>query len=404
MASLKILLYKSNRNSEGQYPVALRIIKNRVPKYINIAWIDEKHWNAKDRVVKKSHVNHLQINNKADSKLALARKLITNYESENKEYDLNRLVQKIKGDRVGIGFFKFAQEHIDSLKRRKKFGTLRSVKPSLQRFKDFTNDKEIVFEEITPRLLKKFIAYLEEKEYAQTTISSNLSFIRNMYNDAIDEDLVKADLYPFGKKDTIKIKKVSTAKIGLNTDELIKIEQLELKEGTKIWHTQKVFLFSFYLAGMRIGDVLTMKWNRIQNGRLYYSMKKNGKYDSLQLPEKAIQIIESYRPQKKSANDFVFPHLKEIDTRNLELLDKKMDNAKSSFNYYLKQVAKKANIEKKLSCHIARHSFGNISGDKIPIQSLQKLYRHSDIQTTINYQSHFDHSKTDEALNNVLNF
>ncbi|GAL82102.1 hypothetical protein JCM19274_2813 [Algibacter lectus] len=24
--------------------------------------------------------------------------------------------------------------------------------------------------------------------------------------------------------------------------------------------------------------------------------------------------------------------------------------------------------------HIARHSFGNISGDKIPIQMLQKLY------------------------------
>jgi len=42
----------------------------------------------------------------------------------------------------------------------------------------------------------------------------------------------------------------------------------------------------------------------------------------------------------------------------------------------LKKVAAKLNITKKMSMHIARHSFGNISGDKIPIQMLQKLYRH----------------------------
>ncbi len=404
MASLKILLYKSNKNSDGQYPIALRIIKNRIPKYINITWIDEKHWNAKDRVVKKSHINHLQINNKADSKLALARNLITNYESENKEYDLDRLVQRVKGNRVGIGFFRIADEHLSYLKKTKKLGTIRSVKYHVQRFRDFTKDENITFEEINTRLLKRFIAYLEEHGYKSTTISSNLSFIRNMYNNAIDEDLVKADLYPFGKKSSIKIKNTSTAKIGLNTDELKRFENVELEVGSKIWHTQKVFLFSFYLAGMRIGDVLTMKWSEIQNGRLYYSMNKNTKYDSLQLPKKALEILEHYKPLKKRANDVVFPYLKDVNLKNIEVLDKKVDNAKSTFNYYLKRIAKKAEIQKTISCHIARHSFGNISGAKIPVQSLQKLYRHSDIQTTINYQSNFDHSKTDEALNNVLDF
>ncbi len=54
--------------------------------------------------------------------------------------------------------------------------------------------------------------------------------------------------------------------------------------------------------------------------------------------------------------------------------------------------------------HIARHTFGNISGDKIPIQTLQKLYRHSSITTTINYQSNFTHREEDEALDKVINF
>lgn len=54
--------------------------------------------------------------------------------------------------------------------------------------------------------------------------------------------------------------------------------------------------------------------------------------------------------------------------------------------------------------HIARHSFGNISGDKIPIQMLQKLYRHSSITTTVNYQQNFMHKETDDALDAVINF
>jgi integrase/recombinase XerD len=54
--------------------------------------------------------------------------------------------------------------------------------------------------------------------------------------------------------------------------------------------------------------------------------------------------------------------------------------------------------------HIARHTFGNISGDKIPIQMLQKLYRHSSVTTTINYQANFMHKDTDDALYKVIDF
>ncbi|WP_211362736.1 hypothetical protein [Gillisia hiemivivida] len=36
---------------------------------------------------------------------------------------------------------------------------------------------------------------------------------------------------------------------------------------------------------------------------------------------------------------------------------------------------------------ITRHSFGNIAGDKIPVQMLQQLYRHSSINTIIMNQS-----------------
>lgn len=55
----------------------------------------------------------------------------------------------------------------------------------------------------------------------------------------------------------------------------------------------------------------------------------------------------------------------------------------------------------KLTMHIARHSFVTISGDKIPIQRLQELYRHSNIITTINYMNQFLNKGSDEALDQV---
>ena len=55
-------------------------------------------------------------------------------------------------------------------------------------------------------------------------------------------------------------------------------------------------------------------------------------------------------------------------------------------------------IDKNLSNHIVRHSFGNIAGDNIHPLMLQKLYRYNDLKTTINYQANFIHKEADEAL------
>ena len=74
----------------------------------------------------------------------------------------------------------------------------------------------------------------------------------------------------------------------------------------------------------------------------------------------------------------------------------------ANLNKSLKQIGEDLKIDKKLTLHIARHTFGNISGDKISIQMLQKLYRHSSITTTIGYQSSFIHKDADDALDAVL--
>ena len=155
---------------------------------------------------------------------------------------------------------------------------------------------------------------------------------------------------------------------------------------------------------MRVSDVLKIRWSDIYDERLHYRMNKNDKLLSLKLPSKVLPILESYRKDKMNQNDFIFQELKKANLKSEKDILAKTKTANKKFNTYLKQIAKKGDINKKLTMHIARHTFGNISGDKIPIQMLQKLYRHSSVTTTINYQSNFMHKDTDDALDKVIDF
>lgn len=66
---------------------------------------------------------------------------------------------------------------------------------------------------------------------------------------------------------------------------------------------------------------------------------------------------------------------------------------------YITPIAK---IQGKLTTHVARHTFATLAGDKVPLQMLQKLYRHSDVRTTMGYQSAFIYKDADEALEAVI--
>lgn len=153
---------------------------------------------------------------------------------------------------------------------------------------------------------------------------------------------------------------------------------------------------------MRISDVLRIKWIDIQNNRLNYVMGKNNKSGSIKVSDKAQKIINYYKKEKRSNNDFLFPELKRANLNSKRDVYRKMKTAVRKFNRDLKEIASLAKIDKNISNHIARHTFGNIAGDKIPVQMLQKLYRHSDIQTTIIYQSTFIYKDTDDALDAVI--
>lgn len=404
MASIKILLWKHDKKKDDTFPIALRITKNRKTRYIFTGkYIREKDWDSLNSKVKKSHPNSARLNNFLIIKLAEANKVLLDLEAKKDAASSKQVKKEITNPISNKSFNEVSQDYIDELQKNDKFSRLSSDKPRIKHLIEFANSDDLNFQEIDEEFLRKYISYLRiKKKNSQRSVINCLVVIRTLYNRAIKMGIIDRKFYPFGA-DKIRIKFPETEKIGLSIEEVQRIESLENLTKREL-HARNVWFFSFYLAGMRIGDVLKIRWSDIYDGRLHYRMNKNGKLLSLKLPGKLLPILDIYKKEKRDKDDFIFPELKKADLKDSKDVLVKAKSANKKFNKYLAFIAKKANIDKKLTMHIARHTFGNISGDKIPIQTLQRLYRHSSITTTINYQANFIHKDFDDALDSVVDF
>jgi len=162
---------------------------------------------------------------------------------------------------------------------------------------------DLLFSEINSAFLSKFEDYLHtlknvrkpEAKLHPNTISITLRIFKTLINRAIQVDkLITPDQSPFLGFKYDKPRYATKEK--LNLAEIKSIEELELEKGTVIWHCRNFFLFSFYLAGIRAGDLIQLRWTNITaDGRLEYRMGKTLKDRNLKLHTKALEILEHYR-------------------------------------------------------------------------------------------------------------
>lgn len=401
MASVKVLLWKK-KNKDGKFPLAIRIIKDRKPRYIYVGhYIKEADWDNNNQRVKKSHPNSTALNNLLTRKLAEVTGKLIELETEKND-TTSQVIKETLTASNNSSFFEQANIYLDNIKVSGRYNRYVSEEPRIRRFKTFLKGKDITFREITVALLNKFKAWLKgEHRISERTVMNYFILIRTIYNQGIKSHVADPKYYPFGK-DKIVIKNPESIKVGLSAEEVKRLEAIVLPLDSYLHHARNVWLFSFYFAGMRVSDVLRLKRSDFQDARLFYAMGKNNKAGSLKVPDKAMAILEQYR-DKQHKHDLVFPELTVVeDMSDTYEVQRKISFAVKNLNKALVTVAEKTGITKKITMHIARHTFGNLSGDRISPQMLQKLYRHSNITTTIGYQANFIHKDADDALDAVI--
>lgn len=431
---VKVLLRYDKPLSDKTFPIWIRITSNRKSSYMATGYsCQEEEWNPeasrlyeiRPRITQKEKtelnpselkalqkaytivkVNSLskKINSEIDKrvrKILSAKDKLEANEERLTSKGLKKLLVSNDAGNSDKSFIQYWENQNRLLERNEAFGTLKTNKSILKELKEsYLKGKDLKFDEINIDFLEEYKGYLKREGYAKGTIHNHLKTFRSILYKAIKEptkNYFSQDKNPFF---AFKLEADQTQrKKRLIPEEIKRIEDLKLEKGARIETVRNMFLFSFYCAGVRIGDLIQFKWSNIQEGRLEYKMGKNDKVKSIKLLPKALIILKEYFSESCKQEDYIFPLLeKNINRQNKAHLKNQVESKSALFNLELKEIAKLAVINKTVTSHIARHSFADIARkNNASILDIQKLLGHSDSKTTQIYLNSVDVESQDEA-------
>ncbi len=432
------------KKSNG-YPVFLRITENgQHRRYKSTIVLKRKSdWDSKNQRIKPTEQMYESWQKELDGLLQQAREIDRTLKKQGVS-SADKIVEELRFGTKSESFLVFAEQKVQECRAAGRLSSMNKYSQVCRKFIAFMESRgrdpySVTFREIDYTFIAEFDAFmqsLDNKQYmahndrpdSVTTgakklhpnyIAKILQYMNTVFESAEKAKVIKHEENPFN---TYRIKTVKTDREELSLEEVQRIVHLELVKGTGEWHSRNFFLFAMYCAGIRIGDVLCLRWNNItEDNRLHYQMSKNHKIQDLPLIPPAIEILDLYRADGASPDDFIFPYMKtgkyaelwqEVKSiRDFDLLSGDMklkfkqtvSSKEAHVNNGLRKIRDMAGITKPLSTHIARHTFARLAKEVHTDNSLlQGLMMHSNISTTEKYMGRFSTDARDEALKEIF--
>lgn len=275
-----------------------------------------------------------------------------------------------------LSFYKFAEDtKLAEFKAKQKMGTYRRYEAVLNKLKDYA--PHLTVRQITYRFLKDYQTYLLEKlGNGKDTVSSNLSAIRSIVNEAIASGLYDKQ-NPFGQ---MKLQYTDNTKAKLTVEELQRFQNCNMPDIPSLHIARDFFMACFYAHGCRAGDMAVMNRSNIVAGQLIYVQGKTNRKTMLTISPDLDNIFSKYLMTCRSC---IFPLFDDGDT-----IDERTVNSRLTYiNKYLREVCKYANIFKKITTHCSRHSFIDhaltASGENI--YQVKDIVGHGSVRVTEGY-------------------
>ena len=418
----------TSKNRFGDYPIMLRINRGTDKKRVKTPVVVKKvDWNPKTNEVRQTDVEY-KIKNEDLENFKKKYESIYKKLAEGGVVSLENIVLSAKATEISESFLQYAKDRTQviydagGIRNWKKYNGFCN---KLEAYLKSIRKSDLLFAELTPSFLSKFDAFLHklpnerhpEQLLHQNTIAVVFNIFKTLVNRAITiDDKMKPEQNPFMK---FKYGSLKTEKEKLDAVELDTIKELDLQEGSLIWHCRNYFFFSFYCAGIRAGDLIQLRWYNITpEGRLNYQMGKNHKVRDLKLVQPAIDILAYYKKEGAKPTDYIFPLLddseqwckyitqeqKDVMPSDLKKRMFEVIGAKNALiNKELAKIQKLAGLEKRISFHISRHSFAKAAKDAgIDNLEVKALLAHTNLSTTQKYMGEFDTQQNDEALDTIF--
>lgn len=416
----KITLDTRRMNSDGKFPVKLRVTFNRKRRYYSIGIRDltKKEWATMEAYSKNPRVKldedlkelvEGNIPEKERYAVSVGEKIVPfSFERFKENYFMS--------DEKVSDVFSALDKYIKELEKQKRFGTASSYGCANESLKTFQKVKyrrtDLPFNEVTKNWLDEYKEWMLEsgkngKGNSETTVGIYLRALRIMLNEARELGVITQAEYPFGRsKSKFSIGSSRNVKKAIKKESIKLIQNYKCSEENFEGQARDYWLFSYLLAGMNMKDLMSLKYENIEGNSVYYrrkktrSTKREGKFIKVTLTPEAKAIIDRRGNKDRSPENYVFPILDSKNTPEEEF--SKSIAFTHKVNKYMKRIGEKLGIPVKLTTYVGRHSFTTIMSKEVPTEVIQQWLGHGDVKTTEGYKDSIQVDEYDPAFNALL--
>lgn len=359
--SVKTILRLDKKKKDGTCPLNYRIILNgklvRLSVGVSLKTVE---WDKENDCPKGKKL--VRLKDKLEKREREFKDFMLDCELAEKPLNLTVVKDFYKGEGKKDFYI-----HFDEFCKRK----FKTIRPGTQyhylllrkQLKEFQSD--LYLSDIDYKFLTQFFYHLSEiKGVGESGIATRRKTLVCAFEEFVRLDLIKKNPCKEIKRPKEKVR-----------DEFLTV--VELKEFSKVYLnfggmarglnlTKDLFLFSCY-TGLRYSDVLNLKKDQIRKDRIEIVMQKTDKKIEIPLNKKAKEILKRFKGCK--IGEQVFPFRSNV-----------------SVNRDLKIIARRAKINKRVSFHTARHTFGStLASNNVQPFYIMKLMGHADIRMTSRY-------------------
>jgi len=257
----------------------------------------------------------------------------------------------------------------------------KAVIPSFVSLQKFLPD--IPLDNISSRNIDQFIS----------SVASKAKFAASLYHRTLKAAFNKAVVWNYLEENPFN--KIKSPKVPKSFPVFIsETELIHILNKTEVQLFKDIFTTAFY-TGMRLGELLNMKWNWIDFSQEVIIIKNSDEFSTKNKRERIIPIHPKVKTILKNRfpigerqqNDFVFNRLEGVKLNE------------SYISKQFKKAVRSAKLNDEIHFHSLRHSFASALVQRdVSLYAVKELLGHENIKTTQIY-SHLQRENLSQAVN-----
>ncbi len=374
--TINLLLKKSKSHNNGRTPVYARVtMDGRRAEISTGIFVDPTQWDNSRQLINGKSESVKILNNRLVKFVSKVNDFYNQLVAVGEDFDITDLKEHIMGrknQKQILDIFDLTIQSIEGkLNRGYSYSTLKHYRTCRRRVEEFIRKQygrpDMALSRINYQFLDSFDVYLK----STVQVSSNTAWgyhkdFKKVLNNAVSMDLLSQN--PYQK---FKVKSMDSNRDFLTAEEIQKLTQKEISI-RRLRTVRDIFVFACY-TGLSFADIEKLAPDHLFNGNdgetwIIIDRTKTSTRCRIPLLPGAKMIIEKYKdyPVNQSKSRLLPVH------------------SNQKMNAYLKELADICGINKKLTMHVARHTFATsvTLANGVPIETVSKMLGHSSLKTT----------------------